>query len=117
MIPAASGFETATAITSRKKEEIVSSEREIVKAKIETTFDRLLDLVKMRGSMELDDAAKELGLEKKQVKEYAEVLEQSNLLKMVYPPIGAMRLAYPGYLKWKEKQKVDARKKQREAKR
>ncbi len=117
MIPAASGFETATAITPRKKEEIVTSEKEIVKAKIETTFDRLLDLVKMRGSMELDDAAKELGLDKKQVKEYAEVLEQSNLLKMVYPPIGAMRLAYPGYLKWKEKQKVDARKKQKEAKR
>ncbi|MDP2973520.1 MAG: hypothetical protein Q8N60_00570, partial [Candidatus Diapherotrites archaeon] len=43
MIPAASGFETATAITPRKKEEIVASEREIVKARIETTFDRLLD--------------------------------------------------------------------------
>jgi hypothetical protein len=117
MIPAASGFETATAITPQKKEEIVASEREIVKARIETTFDRLLDLVKMKGSIELDEAAKELGLDKKQVKEYAEVLEQSNLLKMTYPPIGPMRLTYPAYLKWKEKQKIEARKKQKEAKR
>ncbi len=116
MIPAAPGFETATAITAKKKEEIVASEREIIKAKIETTFDRLLDLVKMKGSIELDEAAKELGLDKKQVKAYAEVLEQSNLLKMTYPPIGAMRLTYPGYLKWKEKQKIEARKKQKEAK-
>jgi len=111
MIRPAPGFDTAMAITPhRKKEKIVGVEREIIKAQIETEFDRLLNLIKVKGVIGADEAARQLGMNKTQVKEYAEVLESSRLLKIVYPPIGTMKLAYPGYLKWVEEQKEKKKK-------
>jgi hypothetical protein len=39
------------------------------------------------------------------VQDCAEVLERSRLIKLRYPPIGAVKLIYPGYLKWKAQEK------------
>ncbi|MBN2067847.1 MAG: hypothetical protein JW744_05245, partial [Candidatus Diapherotrites archaeon] len=111
IIKPAPGFETSAAITGKKKEKITGVEREIIKAKIETDFDRLLNLIKLKGIIGAEEAASQLGMDKKQVKEYAEVLERSRLLKVVYPPIGTMKLAYPGYLQWLEDQKKQKKKK------
>ncbi len=100
-----SRYEPGLAVTSRKKEKIAAQEKEIVKAKIETDFDRVLDLVKFKGMIGVDAAAKELGIKERQLQEYAKVLEENHLVQLIYPPIGAMRLAFPGYLRWKEREK------------
>ncbi|MCX6799006.1 MAG: hypothetical protein NTW59_02835, partial [Candidatus Diapherotrites archaeon] len=104
MIKPAPGFEEMT-ITSQKKEKIETTEKEIVKAKIETDFDRILNVVKFKGAADLDEIAKELGMEKARVQEYSRILEENKLVEVIYPPIGSVKLAFPGYLRWKDQQK------------
>ena len=113
LIKPAPGFDINTGIIAKKKEKIVGTEREIRKAKIETSFDRVLNLVQVKGIISLNDAANQLGMGKKEVQECAEILERSRLIKLSYPPIGSVKLIYPAYLKWKEnekKRKAEAKK-------
>jgi hypothetical protein len=102
-------FDVSISLTSKKREKIIGKEKEIKKIKIETTFDRVLNLVQVKGSVKISDVAKELGMKKKEVQECAEILESSQLIKLIYPAIGSVRLVYPGYLKWKEEQKKQKR--------
>ncbi len=112
LIRPAQGFDIKSGIISKKKEQIVGKEKEIRRAKIETSFDRLLNLVKIKGIINIKDAAKQSGMTKKEVQECAEILERSRLINLSYPPIGPVKLIYPAYLKWK----MNEKKKKREAK-
>ena len=112
LIKPAAGYDIKSGIISKKKEKIVGKEKEIRRAKIETSFDRLLNLVKMKGIINVKDAAAQSGMSKKEVQECAEILERSRLIKLSYPPIGPVKLIYPAYLKWK----LNEKKKKREAK-
>lgn len=105
LIKPAPGFDINTGIISKKKEKIVGKEMEIKRAKIETSFDRVLNIIQVKGIINLDEAAKQLGMNKKDVQECAEILERSRLIKLSYPPIGPVKLIYPAYLKWKENEK------------
>ena len=111
LIKPAPGFDIKTGVIAKKREKIVGKEKEIKKAKIETSFDKLLHLIQVKGSINLNEAAVQLGMGKKQVKECAEILERNQLIKLVYPPIGPVKLVYPQYLKWKEMEKKKKKKK------
>jgi DNA repair exonuclease SbcCD ATPase subunit len=52
--------------------------------KIETGVDRLVELVKERKKISIDDATKELGVSKPVVQEWAEFLEEENLIGIEY---------------------------------
>lgn len=116
-IKPAPDFEDMT-ITAQKKEKVPTMEKEIIKARIETDFDRILNIVKFKGTAGLDEVAKELGMDKARVQEYSNILEENRLIELIYPPIGPMKLAYPGYLRWKETQrkKADEEKKKKQEK-
>jgi hypothetical protein len=109
LIKPAPGFDISTGVIARKREKLIGKEKDIIKTKIETSFDRLLRLVQLKGIINLNDAAKQLGMNKKDVQECAEILERNKLIQLNYPPIGAVKLVYPGYLEWKQKQKVKER--------
>jgi len=103
-------FDVSIGLTSKKREKIIGKEKEIKKIRIETTFDRVLSLVQVKGSVKLNDVANQLGMKKKEVQECAEILENNHLIKLIYPAIGSVRLVYPGYLKWKDEQKKQKKK-------
>ena len=116
-IKPAPGFDIKTGVISKKKERIVGKEKEIKRARIETSFDKLLNFVKIKGMTNVADAAKKLGMTKKDVQECAEILERSRLIQLTYPPIGPVKLIYPAYLKWKlaeKKRKQEAKKKKKQ---
>jgi len=106
LIRPAPGFDIKSGIISRKREKVVGKEKEIHRAKIETSFDRVLSLVQIKGIINLNEVAKQLGMNRKEVQECSEILERSRLIKLVYPPIGSVKLVYPPYLKWKQQQKT-----------
>jgi hypothetical protein len=112
----APGFDISSGIISKKKEKIEAMEKEIRRTRIETSFDRVLALVQVKGVISLNDAATQLGMSKKEVLQCAEVLERSRLINLGYPPIGPVKLIYPAYLKWKaEAKKKEAEEKKKEA--
>lgn len=55
---------------------------------LKTNIDRLLSLVKMKGSVRLKDATKEFGVEAERIEKWGRILEEYKLVKMHYPPIG-----------------------------
>ncbi len=112
IIKPATGFDINAGVISKKKERLVGKEKEIRRARIETSFDRVLTLVQLKGIINVKDAAQQLGMKKKELQDCAEILERSNLIKLNYPPIGPIKLIYPDYLKWK----IAEKKKKREMK-
>jgi len=101
LIRPAPGFDIKSGIIAKKREKIVGKEKDIRKAKIETSFDKVLNIVQLKGVIGLNDVAKQLQMNKREVQECAEVLERSKLIKLIYPPIGSVKLASPQYLDWK----------------
>lgn len=81
-----------------KKEEIVNKLAETkeqaiqAKDKIFTVFDRLLNLVYSKGEITLKEAAAELGAREADVETDAKILEEQELLDIVYAPIGGIKL-------------------------
>ncbi|UCD03402.1 MAG: CBS domain-containing protein [Candidatus Aenigmatarchaeota archaeon] len=61
--------------------------------KLKTNIDRLLSLVKERGSVKLKDATKEFGVEEERIEKWGEILEEYKLVKMHYPPIGEPKIS------------------------
>ena len=55
---------------------------------LQTNIDKLLLLVKTKGSVKLIDAAKEFNVDKERVEKWAEILEDYKLVKLKYPPFG-----------------------------
>lgn len=78
----------AMTTTDMKKEKIKAIAKEITKYKIITDFDQVLQYVKAKGKTTDDKAMKELRLDKKRFYATCEVLEDNNLIRIEYPPIG-----------------------------
>jgi len=113
LIKPAPGFDIKTGVISKKREKIIGKEKEIKSATIETNFDRVLNLVQVKGIINLNEVSKQLNINKKKAQECAEILERGRLIRMIYPPIGSVKLVYPQYLEWKAKEKKKKRKKKK----
>jgi len=55
---------------------------------LETNIDMLLELVKEKGSVKFSDAAKKFNVPESKIEEWGNILEQYDLVKLHYPPIG-----------------------------
>ncbi|HLC47944.1 MAG TPA: hypothetical protein VJI13_02620, partial [Candidatus Norongarragalinales archaeon] len=53
-------------------------------AKLDTSIDRLVEFVRLKGSCTVDDAAKSLGLASKQIEELSEILAESGIIDVRY---------------------------------
>jgi len=78
-------------------------EKEIFQKKIVSDFDRLLELVKEKGTIKESDAIAFLGMKKERFDECCSVLEQSNLVKVEYPAFGDVILKDAGLVESKKK--------------
>ena len=93
----------------RKKEEIRAIAKEIKKYRIITDFDRVLSYVREKGKVSESQARKDLKMTAKQFKECRNILDKSELIKVIYPPIGGVQIAdvnYKGKKKKNKKKKV-----------
>lgn len=59
---------------------------------IETDVDKLVNIVSQKGRISIKVAAKKIGIKVSQVEEWAKVLEEHGLVKIVYPFIGEPRI-------------------------
>lgn len=59
---------------------------------IETPIDLLIDIVRRRHSLTIEEAAVILKVSEEQVEEWVKILEDHGYLKLVYPPIGKPRI-------------------------
>jgi len=59
---------------------------------IETDVDKLVNIISQKGKVSIKEAGKKLGIKASQVEEWAKVLEEHGLVKMVYPFIGEPRV-------------------------
>lgn len=85
-------IETGIPHFERQKERIKAIAKEIKKHRIITDADRVYAYVKKKGRTKSKEIAKELGIQKKKVEEYAEILAANNLIEVKYPPIGGLML-------------------------
>ncbi|MDO8647385.1 MAG: hypothetical protein Q7R70_03145 [Candidatus Diapherotrites archaeon] len=81
-----SGFEAG--VPKKKIEEVKAIVVELQKHRIVTDFDKLLELVQSKGKVSESDAFKELKISKDKLKDCINVLEQNNLVRVEFPPIG-----------------------------
>ena len=65
---------------------------ELKKLMIETSVDRLVDLVRRKRSVTLDSAASGMGVSVDQVEDWVRILEDHGYVKLIYPPIGEPRI-------------------------
>jgi hypothetical protein len=84
-------FEEGTYITKEKKE-IKGKIKEIREKKIVTDFDRLLQLVKEKGTVNEKEAAKKLNLTPERIKECYTILEKNDLVKLEFPVFGGVKI-------------------------
>lgn len=76
-------------LLSRKRIEKPKAETPLDEKKIETTIDRLFNLLDKRDKLKINESlAKELGVTKERVEEWAVILEEHNLVSINYPAIG-----------------------------
>lgn len=87
------------------KEEKVLQEKEIKKIEVsrekaaptkmvsmETTIDRLIDIIDKRGSVNTYNLSKELGVSMERIESWAKILEDRGLIEIEYPLIGPSKL-------------------------
>jgi hypothetical protein len=55
---------------------------------LETEIDQLYDIVKERKKVKMDNVAKQLGVPKEQVQEWADIMEDHQMVKTDYPVVG-----------------------------
>ncbi len=55
---------------------------------VETNLDKILHMVEEEGSVNIGDIAKVLGVKEGQVEEWGKILEDHNLIKLIFPPLG-----------------------------
>jgi response regulator of citrate/malate metabolism len=72
------------------KQEQEKQQKDVAEGKVvETTIDKLFNLVDKRDKVKINDAlAKELGISKERIEEWAVILEEHNLVSINYPTIG-----------------------------
>jgi len=81
------GFEAG--LPEKKKEEVKAIVLEIQKQRIITDFDKLLEVVQRKGKVSASEALKELKISKDRLSDCLKVLEQNNLVRVDFPPIGS----------------------------
>jgi len=59
---------------------------------IETDVDKLVNLIAQKGKVSMKDASKRLGIKASQIEDWAKVLEEHGLVKIVYPFVGDPRI-------------------------
>ena len=71
-------------------EKTKAPQKPAVRAKdnIKTDVDKLYELVRERGIIKMNVASKKLGIEEDQIEEWGRILEDHNLIKLHYPPVG-----------------------------
>lgn len=74
---------------------------------LETSVDKLLDLVKKEKVIKFSDAAKKLNVNEKQIEEWGKILEDHKLIELDYPVVGKPVLIFreKSVKKIKEKKK------------
>ncbi|MBM3309285.1 MAG: hypothetical protein FJY77_03440 [Candidatus Altiarchaeales archaeon] len=82
-------------ILIRKKTENPVESRKFMEGEVvETTIDKLFNLVDKRDKLKIDDKlARELGVGKDKIEEWAVILEEHNLVTINYPAIGEPEIA------------------------
>lgn len=87
----------------RKPEKFAGTEKELEKKELITDFDKILEIVRERGTITLNELASELDLDKRLLKEAVDILEENNLVIQEYPAFGSPRIIDPAYLEKKGK--------------
>ena len=59
---------------------------------IETTIDRLINILEKRGSVSTIDLSKELGVSIERIESWAKIFEDRGLIDIEYPLIGSSKL-------------------------
>jgi len=72
------------------KQEQEKQQQDLAEGKmVETTIDKLFNLVDKRNKVKINDAlAKEIGVSKERIEEWAVIMEEHNLVSVNYPTIG-----------------------------
>ncbi|MFH1239804.1 MAG: hypothetical protein V1672_01180 [Candidatus Diapherotrites archaeon] len=94
---------------SHKKDQIKSIAKEIIKYKIVTDFDNVLQYVKSHGKVSENQLVKDLKIDRKRLHAATEVLENNELIKIEYPPFGSA-IIYDAAYKKPEKEKKNKKK-------
>ncbi len=87
----------------QKPEKFAGTERELEKKELITDFDKILEIVRERGTITLNELASELDIDKRLLKEAVDILEENNLVIQEYPAFGSPRIIDPAYLEKKGK--------------
>jgi hypothetical protein len=89
----------------QKPEKYAGTEKELEKKELVTDFDKILEIVRERGAVTLNELASELGMDKRLLKEAVDILEENNLIIQEFPAFGSARIIDPAYVeKKKEKE-------------
>lgn len=83
----------------KKKDRPEGKQKELEKKELVTDYDRILEEVRKKGSVPLEELAKNLEIEKKSLKEFLGVLENANLVVIDYPAIGSPKVIDPATIK------------------
>lgn len=77
---------------NKEKEELRGEQRDIEKKELITDYDKILEEVQKKGKISLLDLQKNLGVDKKTLKDVIVVLEKEDLIEVEYPPFGQARI-------------------------
>src|SRR3989338_7711035 len=78
----------------KKKEEIKSVMKDIERHRIVTDYDKILNYLRAHNKAKILEMANALHVERTQIMEHVKTLEDSGLIEIVYPPIGAPIVVY-----------------------
>lgn len=77
-------------LQEKETEKIVPSK--IESTGIETTIDKMIDIIDKRGSVNTFNLSKELGVSIERIESWAKILEERGLIEIEYPLIGPSKL-------------------------
>ncbi|MFH0955052.1 MAG: hypothetical protein V1777_03025 [Candidatus Micrarchaeota archaeon] len=94
----------ADLITNKKdKKRLVGTEKTLEKKELITDFDKILEIVRQKGQVKLSELTVLLKMDKIAVKEACDILEENNLVRIDFPPIGEPRVVDVNFEKQKNK--------------
>lgn len=89
-----------------KPSKLTGTEKELEKKELITDFDKIIEIVRERGSITNDQLAAELKIDKKVLKESLDILEENSLVIVEYPAFGPSRVVDPNAQKKKKNETV-----------
>ncbi len=91
----------------QKEEKKKTVSKDIKELDVVTDYDKILKLVKEKGSITAKNAAKELGIKMDGFTKCCQVLEDSRLIKLEYPAIGSVKIVDIDYDPKKKEENKD----------